>query len=171
MYSIYTRFELRASRKQQEYVVYNKGDLMVMKMPPIKCITKLKKGKVTGIVSPQSVLVNNVLFDVWNLHPLPYIEGPMNKYESVSLDKVYVLLNVYAGNTSDDDCIKNDSNSTGGSDYSPEAPDTHQAAEDSPMLPVRRSTQPKRLPTDCWCHGHETRGENSRGKWSQLVCM
>ena len=126
--------------------MYKEGDLMLMKMPLIRCTIKLRMRKVTGIDSLQAVLVDGVLCHIRDLHSLPYAEESMDEHESVLLDEdVYISLNGCTGNISDngdeETTSKSDDNdNTVGNDYSPEAPDMHQAAEDYLMLPVWSST-------------------------------
>ena len=120
---------------------YQVGNRVWFKTAQNRCTTKFGKGRVTEVISPQSVLVDGVLRYIKDLRPPHSVtsleedsDGTPSESEAESLL-----------------CDTEDRES----DDSPE----EGAVAEPPPVPLRRSTWRKRSPPDCHICDHEIRGE------------
>ena len=129
---------------------YQIGDRVWVKAPHNRCTTKFNRGRVTGMISPQSLLVDGIPRHVKDLRPRFSFTAPEIDSDSTS----------ESDNTSENgaESLLFDEESAESDD-----PPQEEAEAESPSLPLRRSTRQKRPPPSCQhCDKEIRRGVTKR---------
>ena len=131
--------------------MYEKGDVVWVKNPRVKCTTKYSTGRVTEVISPQSVKIDGMPRHVKDIRPVIQTQlSSSDKSDSEDSDRLIYLNSDPLDSDSDASSLPADEVSieTRTADES-----THEG--EACVIPLRRSTQ--QLPP-CPVCDHEIRG-------------
>ena len=145
-----------------EHSPYQVGDCVWVKAPESRCTTKFGRGRVTEIISPQSVLVDGMPRHMKDLRPRYSLLSSEEDSDSTT-----------SSESRSESLIRDDETETESDDL-PEAEVEAHISEEAPRL--RRSTRKKRPPPGCRLCDHEIREEcgdgveRRRDKRLRLAC-
>ena len=150
---------------------YGVGDHVWVKSPNSRCTTSFKRGRVTGIISQHSVMVDGTPRHIRDLRPaLEATQSSASDDSNVSSESELLL---EPGLSEPDDLPDDPTTSQSTSDDSSDGSSVDEVVE----VPLRRSTRNKRPPPPCNLCDLEIRGECSgemeyqRPKRPRVACV
>ena len=141
-------FDTPMTSSDPKHSFYQIGDHVWVKVPYSRCTTKFNRARVTGMMSPQLLLVDGIPHDVKDLHPHFSFTAPEKDSASTSESD--------NASESEAQCLLFDRESA-----ESDCPPQEEAEAESPFPPLRRSACQKRPPPSCHlCDQERRRGCN-----------
>ena len=147
--------------------MYEKGDGVWVKNPPGKCMIKYRTGRITEVISPQSVKIDGVPRHVKDLRPVIQTQLSSSDESDSEDSERLIYLN--------SDPLDSDSNAsslpTDEASVEPWTADKSTHEDEVCVIPLRRSTRHRWKLPPCPVCDHEIRGECGEKSWlTGLAC-
>ena len=135
--------------------MYEKGDVVWVKNPCGKCMTKYSTGRVTEVISPQSVKIDGVPCHIKDLRPVIQTQlSSSDESDSEDSEHLIYLNSDPLDSDSDASSLPTDEVS-----IETRTADKRTYEDEACVIPLRRSTRQSRKLPPCPVCDHEIRGE------------
>ena len=147
--------------------MYEKGDVVWVKNPHGKCTTKYSTGRVTEVISPQSVKIDGVHRHVNDLWPVIQSQlSSSNESDSEDIERLIYLNSDPLDSDSDASGLPTDEVSV-----KPRIGDESTHEDEACVIPLRRSTRQILKLAPCLVCDHEIKGKCGEKSWlTGLAC-